>query len=66
MPSIIWGATNKVQQVAWITQVHADALRLNLNVVAEALGARDVIITGPQEDLDALMRLEVARSLPAR
>ena len=64
MPNMLWGATNTAMQTAWIERAQADALRLNLHVVAEASGERDVVITGPQEDLDALMRLEVARTLP--
>jgi hypothetical protein len=66
MPSMLWGATNTAMQAAWVARVEADASRLNLNAVAEASGTRDVTITGPQEDLDALMRIEVARTLPVR
>lgn len=64
MPSMLWGATNTAMQGAWIERLVIDAARLGLTVRVEASDERDVVITGGQEDLDALMRLEISRTLP--
>jgi hypothetical protein len=63
---MLWGATNTAMQAAWIAEVEAHVEGSNLDLRAEPVGERDVVITGPQEDLDALMRSVIARSLPVR
>ena len=50
----------------WIVEVATDARNLNLQLVPVPVGDKDLVIRGSQEDLDALMRLIVQRSLPRR